>query len=125
LGSSWGSINVLASSPAIDITGAGTLTIGSGGITIDTAAGDMSFANAITLGNNQTWNIGANRTLTTAGAVGGTTRTLTKDGLGTLIKTNTGDANAGAVISAGTLKGKACGCMPQLVWNIVFRLPNR
>ena len=115
--SSWGGINVLASSPAIAITGAGTLTIGDSGITNDTAAGDMSFTNAITLGANQTWNIGAGRTLITAGVVGGTSRTLTKDGLGMLVKTNTGDVNGGAIITAGTLKGKACGSTGTVTMN--------
>ena len=33
---------------------------------------------------------------------------MTKDGLGTLIKTNASDANGGAIIAAGTLIGKAC-----------------
>jgi fibronectin-binding autotransporter adhesin len=116
---SWGSINVLGSvSASIDITGAGVLTIGASGITIDSAAKDMSIANSITLGAAQTWNIGSGRTLTCTGVTtGSAANSCTKDGAGTLVKSNGGDNVSSTTITAGTLKGKAANSSGTVTIN--------
>ena len=61
-----------------------TLTLGTGGIVVDAASGDHTISSGIAVGaNNQTWNIGANRTLTASGVISGSA-TITKTGTGTL-----------------------------------------
>ncbi|KMQ52932.1 Fibronectin type III domain protein [Chitinispirillum alkaliphilum] len=73
-----------------------TLTLGAGGIDMSDAEVDLSIGSAVILGASQTWNVAGGRTLTSSGAVGGSS-SLTKSGAGTLTllgdNTFSGDVN--------------------------------
>jgi autotransporter-associated beta strand protein len=68
----WYGVNVQGSaSAAIGITGAGALTLGSGGIMIESTGVNTSIANNITLGSVQTWSAASGKTLSVSGIVSG------------------------------------------------------
>ncbi len=68
----WYGVNVQGSAnAAIGITGAGALTLGSGGIMIESAGVNTSIANNIVLGSVQTWSAASGKTLTVSGIVSG------------------------------------------------------
>ena len=68
----WYGVNVQGSaSAAIGITGAGALTLGSGGILIESTGVNTSIANNIALGSVQTWSAASGKTLTVSGIVSG------------------------------------------------------
>lgn len=68
----WYGMNVQGSADAaIGITGAGALTLGSGGIKIESAGVNTNIGNNITLGSVQTWSAAAGKTLTVSGVVSG------------------------------------------------------
>ena len=88
-----------------------TLTLGAGGIVVDAASGDHTISSGIAVGaNNQTWNIGGNRTLTASGVIGGSA-TITKTGTGTLTLAAAKDASfSGTVTVSG---GVLSNVLPQ------------
>jgi autotransporter-associated beta strand protein len=101
---SWGGITVLDAVTDIDITGAGTLTLGAGGVDMSASARNMTIANTNVLGAAQVWSVHSNKTLAVSGVInGGASCSLTKSGVGTLTLTGansfTGDVN----INAGTV----------------------
>lgn len=68
----WYGMNIQGSADAaIGITGAGALTLGSGGIKIESAGVNTSIANNISLGSVQTWSAAAGKNLTVSGIVSG------------------------------------------------------
>ena len=67
---SWLGISAPNASGAIAITGAGTLTLGTGGIDMSAAAQSLNIGNPLTLGGSQSWNINSGRNLTLSGTVG-------------------------------------------------------
>ncbi len=68
----WYGVNVQGSAnAAIGITGAGALTLGSGGIVIESTGVNTSIANNIVLGSVQTWSAAAGKALTVSGVVSG------------------------------------------------------
>jgi fibronectin-binding autotransporter adhesin len=68
----WYGINVQGSAnAAIGITGAGALTLGSGGIMVESTGVNTSIANNIALGSVQTWSAASGKTLTVSGIVSG------------------------------------------------------
>lgn len=72
--STWYGMSIQGSAnAAIGITGAGTLTLGSGGIKIESAGVNTSIGNNITLGSVQSWSAAAGKTLTVSGVVSGST----------------------------------------------------
>ena len=84
------------------------LTLGASGIDLSSATQNLTFNSPvqISLGADQSWNIGSGRTLTVSGVISSvsTTRVLTKTGIGTLAlsATNTwGGSGGGFVASAG------------------------
>ena len=84
------------------------LTLGASGIDLSSATQNLTFNSPvqISLGANQSWNIGSGRTLTVGGVTSSvsTTRVLTKTGIGnlTLSAANTwGGSGGGFVASAG------------------------
>jgi hypothetical protein len=81
---SWSGISVASALSAIDVTGAGTLTLGSGGIDMTVAAVNLTLGTPLTLGASQAWTVSASRTLTPTGIISGTAAVLTKGGSGTL-----------------------------------------
>ena len=69
----WYGMNVQGSADAsIGITGAGTLTLGSGGIKIESTGVNTSIGNNIALGSVQSWSAASGKTLTVSGIVSGT-----------------------------------------------------
>jgi fibronectin-binding autotransporter adhesin len=68
----WYGMSVQGSAnAAIGITGAGSLTLGSGGIMVESAGVNTSIANNIALGSVQTWSAASGKTLTVSGVVSG------------------------------------------------------
>lgn len=67
----WYGVNVQGAASNIGITGAGALTLGSGGIKIESAGVNTSIGNNITLGSIQTWSAAAGKTLSVSGVVSG------------------------------------------------------
>jgi hypothetical protein len=96
--------NNVASAVTINPGTGGTLTIGSGGIDVQTGAPTPVTINApVTLGAAQTWNVAdAGVTLTLAGRLSGT-GDLTKAGLGAVAFTNANDYTANLTITNGVL----------------------
>lgn len=70
--SAWGGINVSGALTAIDIIGAGKVTLGAGGIDMGLSTVNLSLANPIALGASQLWKAALGRTLTVSGTVSGT-----------------------------------------------------
>jgi autotransporter-associated beta strand protein len=68
---SWQGIVVTGGTAAVDISGAGLLTLGTGGVDLSAAAVDLTVANTVVLGADQTWKAAAGRTLTVSGPVSG------------------------------------------------------
>ena len=99
-------------------TGALTLSPGAGGsltlsstnapttLTVNTASGDHLITANVTLGGTAThqWNVGANRTFTVSGNIGGP-QGLTKTGAGILLLNGTNTYAGATTVSAGTLGG--------------------
>ena len=101
--SSWGSISVTGGLSSIGVTGAGDLTLGASGITLGTAAANMTLATPIVLGANQTWNVGTGRFLTSSGVISGSAINLTKTSAGTLFLTGANTFDGIVTICGGTL----------------------
>jgi fibronectin-binding autotransporter adhesin len=104
---SWLGIAVVNPGGAVTINAGNTLTLGSSGIDLSTAAQNLTLNNAVALGAGQTWNVNAGRTLAVSGTVSGTSG-LIKDGAGTLSLTGSltyaGDTtNGDTFVNGGTL----------------------
>jgi autotransporter-associated beta strand protein len=101
---SWSGISVASAASAIDVTGAGTLTLGADGINMASSSVNLTMGTPIALGANQTWNVNSGRTLTASGIISGAAMVLTKDGSGTLtIKNASNTYSGGTIINSGTL----------------------
>ena len=108
---SWSGISVASALSAIDITGAGTLTLGAGGFDMSVSAVNLAFGMPLAMGANQSWTVSSGKTLTASGLVSGTA-VLTKNGAGTLkisdLAYGTGTVvpntySGGTIVNAGTL----------------------
>lgn len=101
---SWSGISVASAATSIGVTGAGTLTLGSGGIDMASSSVDGSLGMPIALGANQTWTVNSGRTLTASGIISGATMVLTKAGAGILRIQNAANTfSGGTIINAGQL----------------------
>jgi autotransporter-associated beta strand protein len=102
LGSNLNWAGLIVNDPAGPLTfnGPQTLTLGSAGIDMSASAVNVTLNHPVTLGENQTWNVGAGRTLTASGEISGT-RTLTKSGAGSLILSGASTFSGNVTISAG------------------------
>ncbi|OYV06040.1 MAG: hypothetical protein CFE26_08450, partial [Verrucomicrobiales bacterium VVV1] len=80
---SWAGLIVNDPAAALTFNGTQTLTLGSGGIDMSASTVNLTLNHPVVLGENQTWNVGANRTLAANGPISGTWN-LTKAGTGTL-----------------------------------------
>ncbi len=69
---SWQGIAVSAAASNIDITGAGALTLGTGGIDFAGSAVDLTTGSPVTLGANQTWKVAGGRNRVSLLCHGGT-----------------------------------------------------
>ena len=101
---SWSGISVASALSAIDVTGAGTLTIGSDGINMASSSVNLTLGTPIALGSSQNWTVNSGRNLTASGIISGTAMVLTKSGFGTLtIKNAANTFSGGTIINAGQL----------------------
>ena len=102
--SSWSGIGVTGALSAIGVTGAGQLTLGSGGIDMSASTVNLTLGMPITLGSNQTWNVNSGRTLAASGIIsGGSGMGLTKVGLGTLTLSGANTYDGTTTILGGTV----------------------
>jgi autotransporter-associated beta strand protein len=104
---SWAGLIVNDPADALTFNGTQTLTLGSGGIDMSASTVNLTLNHPVVLGENQTWNLGANRTLAANGLVSGP-GSLTKAGVGTLtlsgLSTSAASNHAGnTVLGEGTL----------------------
>lgn len=81
---------------AITLTGTGSSLV------VNTAAANHTLSINVALGASQTWDIGANRTLTVGGIISGAF-SLTKIGTGQLTATGVNTYSGGTIINAGTI----------------------
>jgi len=92
---------------AVSIGGSNTLTIkptaSTDGISVHTDSANHTLSTKVALGADQTWTVGANRTLTASNQVSGDFA-LTKAGAGTLTLSGTNTYSGPTTVSAGTLK---------------------
>ena len=68
----WEGISVSGALTNIDVSGAGLLTLGSGGIDMSATAVNATFGNPISLGAQQTWKVATGKTLGVSGTITGT-----------------------------------------------------
>lgn len=68
---SWSGISVADALTDIDITGAGSLTLGSDGIDLSGSARNLSLGIPVSLGSDQAWRVASGRLLTLTGALSG------------------------------------------------------
>jgi autotransporter-associated beta strand protein len=100
---SWGGIQIANPGGAVTITNASyTLTLNSSGTAIDMseASQNLTINSLVALATNQTWNVGASRTLTAGGVISGGFG-LTKAGSGTLTLQSANTYSGDTVINAG------------------------
>jgi hypothetical protein len=100
-----------ATTSAVAINGAHTLTIGSDGLAIQSGAASPTIGSTVALGTSQTWTIDGGNPLNVSGVMSLGGFTLTKAGTGTL-RVNAAPnlaANSAMAINAGTLRFAASG----------------
>lgn len=104
-GQSWGGISILDATDDIDITGAGTLTLGAGGMDLSASAVNLTIGNPIALGASQQWIVNDSKTLTASGIISGTGFSLTKAGAGTLTLDGINTFSTGTIfLNGGTVR---------------------
>jgi autotransporter-associated beta strand protein len=100
----WNGISVAGALSAIDVTGAGPLTLGPAGIELSASAVNLTWGPPIVLAASQTWTVNPGRNLTVSGIISGSAMGLTKAGAGTLTIKNAANTFAGGtIINAGQL----------------------
>ncbi len=104
LGDNLGALGLSFGTAGYTVTGANTLTLGAGGITVaPVLAGTTSIGAPISLSGNQSWTVGPASSLVVSGSLSGSS-TVTKAGTGTLTLSGNNSSDTGGVsISAGQL----------------------
>ncbi len=101
---SWSGIRVAGALSAIEVTGAGPLTLGPAGIDLSASAVNLTWGTPLALAASQTWTVNSGRNLTASGIISGSSMVLTKAGSGTLtIKNAANTFSGGTIINAGQL----------------------
>ncbi|MEY3896365.1 MAG: hypothetical protein RLZZ214_1885 [Verrucomicrobiota bacterium] len=99
-GASWLSIDALGALTDIDISGAGALTLGAGGIN---AVKSIALGNPVVLGTAQTWATAATFQINASGSVSGAGQ-LTADGTGAVNLSGSNNYSGGTILQGtGTL----------------------
>jgi autotransporter-associated beta strand protein len=99
---SWLGLSVAGAASEIGITGAGTLTLGAGGLNASLATVNLTLGIPIALVANQTWTVSSGLGLTAAGPVSGAF-SLTNAGPGTLTLSGANTYSGTTTVKAGTL----------------------
>ena len=86
----------------MDISGAGPLTLGAGGVDMSTSTVNLSLGVPVALGTDQIWNVNAGESLNMSGVISGNFG-LTIAGAGLLILTNANTFSGGTTVNGGTL----------------------
>jgi hypothetical protein len=123
---SWQGISFLATQTSAISIGLNslTLTLGASGIDLSASGANFSISNptAITLGANQTWNVGSGRTLTVSAAISGAF-SLTKSDAGTLAlagnTSNFGGSGKSFTVSAGLVTTSVVNAMGSSLNSVV------
>jgi autotransporter-associated beta strand protein len=98
----WAGLIVSNPAAALILNGPQSLTLGSAGIDMAASTANLTLNHPVVLGENQTWNVGAGRTLAATGPVSGP-RSLTKSGTGNLTFSGTATYTGTTTIDQGTL----------------------
>jgi fibronectin-binding autotransporter adhesin len=113
---SWAGIRIADPGGLVTVSSGNTLTLGTSGINLSAATQNLTFNAAVTLGGNQTWNVGAGRTLTVGNTVLNNGFTWTQAGAGPIAITAIDNANnvnatwnVNGVLSATTYDGAEVG----------------
>ena len=96
----WAGLIVNDPAGPLTFNGLHTLTLGGGGINLSTSTVNVTLNHPLAMSANQTWNVGAGRTLTASGEISGP-RALTKSGPGALILAGANTFSGNVTISAG------------------------
>ena len=96
-------LRIMTPGGLITIGAGNTLTLGSGGIDMSSASQDLLINALLALAADQTWNVGAGRTLTVNSAISGTGVNLSKIGLGVLTLAGANTFTGTTTIGGGTL----------------------
>ncbi len=99
---SWAGLIVNDPAAPLTFNDTQTLTLGGGGIDMAAATVNLTLNHPVLLGENQTWHVGAGRTLAANGRISGP-RTLTKTGTGNLILSAANTYTGTTTIGQGTL----------------------
>lgn len=99
---SWAGLIVNDPAAALTFNGSQTLTLGSEGIDLSAATVNLTLNHPVILGEDQTWNVGASRTLTATGPISGS-RMLTKSGTGQMILSGGNTYTGTTILDQGTL----------------------
>ena len=116
----WTSVRVTNALTAIDISGAGTLTL-SNGIDLSSSPVNLAIANPVTLASSQTWSVNAGKTLTVSGGVSdaGNAPSLTVSGGGTLAPTGVNTYTGSTTLTNVVLNLASPGALYTAAWNNV------
>src|SRR4029077_956702 len=101
------SLTILGTSPthtnSVTIAGGGgTLTLGLGGLTVNSGAAAVTLSTNVALGGSQTWTNNSTNLLTVSGVVSGAFN-LTTAGTGAITLSGANTYSGGTILSAGTL----------------------
>ena len=119
---SWQGIGITNALTDINITGAGTLTLGAAGINLSASAKNLGLACSLALQTNQPWTVKSNLAITVSGQVSGAGG-FTKAGAGAVVLGGggiTNSYNGPTVVNSGTLKLQ----LPSLVLNPTLPVTN-
>lgn len=106
----WAGIKVVNPGGAVTLNAGNTLDLGSSGIDLSSATRDLTLNCALNLRTNQTWNVGAGRTVFISNSVSGAAL-LIQSGSGTLTFAGSNTYSGGTIVSNGALIGRASGCL--------------
>ena len=113
------SITFTGTGGAASIGGASTLTVGAGGITVNSDAATPTISAPVALGESQTWTNSSAGDFIVSGSVSGSGKTLTKAGTGALVLSGNNTFTGGVVIDDGAVRVANAGALNSSAPNSV------